>query len=92
MAHCCQGQIGQADKSSMWITTLLNILFPSGKRIKIDPDHLPGLRPPRSRPKLPVDAARPDPHPASDIDGIYERFIAGGHQKKHKKNHRGVGF
>lgn len=76
----------------MWITDLLNLIFPKGKRIKIDPDHLPGLRPPRSRPALPVDAPRPNPHVPSDIDGMYKRFVTGGHKKHHKKNHRGVGF
>ena len=89
----CQGYGAHADKGSMkWLTDIIHILFPTGQRIKVDPDHLPGLRPPRSASRTPVpppETVRPTP---SDIDGIYARFVkAGGHKTK-KKQDRGVGF
>lgn len=75
-----------------WLTEIIKTLFPSGKRIKVDPDHLPGLRPPRSAmrcPAPPPEAIRPTP---PDIDGIYARFIASGGDKVKRKQDRGVGF
>lgn len=37
------------------ITNLIDVLFArrTGKKIRIDPDHLPGLRAPKPMPKLP---------------------------------------
>lgn len=52
------------------------VLFGTGKRIRIDPDHLPGLRPPKSGPPIP-----PLPRPnepeityLKEIDDLYRRF------------------
>ena len=74
-----------------WLTRLL---FPgTGRTIRVSPDHLPGLKPPKSAPYVPRQS-KPEEQKGPDINGLYEQFIAAGglKVKKHKKNDRGVGF
>ena len=75
-----------------WLIELINKFITNGKKVKVDPDHLPGLRAPRSSPKSPVpppEAIRPKEY---DIDGIYESFLAAGDTNENDKHDRGVGF
>lgn len=75
-----------------WIAELINKLFPRGTRIKVDPDHLPGLRAPTSRPRIPP-RPKPPASEASDIQGMYDRFQAMGVKPKSKGQHnRGIGW
>lgn len=55
---------------------LMNLLFPGNRRsVRIRPDHLPGLTPPKAAPFRP---ARAQNHEISvtDIDKLYSRFLA----------------
>ena len=69
----------------MWIIELIKSLLHTGKSIKVDPDHLPGLRAPKSAPAKPL----PPPHPQvpeqSDIESAYVRFLDKGYGKPFKK-------
>ena len=70
------------------------ILFPGKDRtIRISRDHLPGLKPPKSAPFIPK-PSKPKESPGTDIEGLYETFIAYGglKPKKRSKKDRGVGF
>lgn len=74
-----------------WLTRLL---FPStGRTIRISPDHLPGLTPPKAAPFIPK-RSKPEQDPGPDIEGLYEKFIANGGSKPKQRNKkdRGVGF
>jgi len=75
-----------------WITDIIRMLFPSGKRIKVDPDHLPGLRSPRSGVRPPTPPPQSVQPPDSDIEGIYARFQERERPAKPSKHERGVGF
>jgi hypothetical protein len=59
-----------------WLTTLLGKWFfgNKGGTIRIDPDHLPGLRAPKPKPRFPIEYPRPQTPPGTDIETIYWRF------------------
>jgi hypothetical protein len=55
---------------------LINLLVPGNKRsVRIRPDYLPGLNPPKAAPFKP---ARTQKHEiqVTDIDELYKRFLA----------------
>lgn len=73
------------------ITYLLNLLTgSSGKAVRIDPDHLPGLRAPKPAPFRP---ARPAPAPGPEVDywTMYRNYKTS-NRKSPKPIDRGVGF
>ena len=72
---------------------LMNIIFPKRTgTVRINPNHLPGLTPPKSSPFTPRPSTA-DEAPEIDIKAIYKRFIeGGGDTQKRKNNDRGVGF
>jgi hypothetical protein len=75
--YLLSGYLIHADSSFMkWLTSLLSrwIFGNKGGTIRIDPDHLPGLRAPKAKPRYPVDYPRPKSPPGTDIDALYRRF------------------
>ncbi len=55
---------------------IINLLFPGNRRsVRIRPDHLPGLNPPKAAPFKP---SRTQTHEiqVTDIDKLYKRFLA----------------
>lgn len=77
-----------------WIIELLKkVMHGTGQKIKIDKDHLPGLKPPNAAPKLPpVQPPRIQLPPDPDIDGMYSRYVAQGNGSKKKQAPRGLSF
>jgi hypothetical protein len=73
------------------ITYLLNLLIGStGKSVRIDPDHLPGLRAPKPAPFRP---SRPESEPGPEVDyGTMYRNYKASKKKPTKPIDRGVGF
>lgn len=72
----------------------MKMLFPGTQQtIRISPDHLPGLIPPKPAPFTPK-PSKPTQSEGPDIDAMYKRFKSfGGYKpKKRNKNDRGVGF
>ena len=75
-----------------WIIEIINKMFTQGTRIKVERDHLPGLRAPTSRSRIPP-RPKPPANEASDIEGMYERFQAVNVKTKSKAKHnRGFEF
>lgn len=73
---------------------ILNILFPRKTgTVRINRDHLPGLKPPKSAPFVPRPSTQ-EPAPGTDIKALHEHFIASGAvaRTKRTKKDRGVGF
>lgn len=91
----CQGLLPHADSEFMTkrqTSHLGRVIFGGGKRVKIDPDFLPGLRPPKVAPRLPDGVRRHAPEISGpDIAALYKRFLASGAGKKRKRpNDRGM--
>lgn len=72
--------------------TLWRVIFGGGQPVKIGPDFLPGLRPPKVAPKLPHGALPKSAElDGPDLDALYTRFLAAGASKKRKRpNDRGM--
>lgn len=55
---------------------LMNLLFPGNRRsVRIRPDHLPGLTPPKAAPFKPA-RTQTNEIQVTDIDKLYKRFLA----------------
>lgn len=73
---------------------LLNHLFPRKTgTIRINRDHLPGLKPPKAAPFVPRPSTQEQPT-GTDIQALYKQFIESGTvtPTKRTKKDRGVGF
>ena len=61
------------------------IVGPSGK-IRIDPDHLPGLKAPKPGPPVPLRDTPTSSQPSGPtIEELYDRFTASGNQPPKRK-------
>ena len=69
---------------------LMKLLFPSlNQRVRINPDHLPGLKPPTISPIRPT-RKPPERDAGPDLDGMYRRYKASPASKtKRKGKHKG---
>lgn len=61
------------------------LVGPAGK-IRIDPDHLPGLKAPKPGPPVPPrETSRRQQPSGPSIEELYDRFIASGHRPPKRK-------
>jgi hypothetical protein len=61
-----------------YILSFINrLVFKQSGKIRIDRDHLPGLRPPKPAPPLPRTHQRPEPGiDGPSIHDLYKRFVS----------------
>jgi hypothetical protein len=75
-----------------WLTDLMGMFLPKKERIKISPDHLPGLRPPRIMPSIPP-RGQEEATPGPDIEAMYRAYRASGPRpKRRQKRTKGLGL